>query len=421
MGRRSERYEAAGRPEGASAETDRRTVRSASGRRRRRVGGLVALAGCLLLALLGVTAAPASAATRSFSAVDTTADGKGYALISSAGEVYAFGSVIYRGNPAGFTGKIVGISVTADGQGYVAISSAGQVYAYGTAVYRGNPTGFTGSITGISLTADGQGYAAISSIGQVYAYGTTVYRGNPAGFTGSIVGISVTADGQGYAAISSIGQVYAYGTAVPRGNPTGFTGGIVGISLTANGQGYAAESGIGQIYAYGTVVYWGNGDPGSASVSDARSRIVAIANREQGNGEKPAGSDCNFYTTALHTGSTAGCSVANYTRAEDWCADFAKWVWMQAGADVANLNAAAISFQSSRGGWHSGAALSGLQVGDVVGWNFGGSTGDDHVSVVVAINGNTISAMDGNWGNTVGSHVFSRGAAGISGYAAPAV
>ncbi|NEA37687.1 hypothetical protein, partial [Streptomyces sp. SID13031] len=77
-----------------------------------------------------------------------------------------------RGNPTGFTGSIVGISVTADGQGYAAISSAGQVYAYGTVQSRGNPTGFTGSIVGISVTADGQGYAAISSAGQVYAYGT---------------------------------------------------------------------------------------------------------------------------------------------------------------------------------------------------------------------------------------------------------
>ena len=50
----------------------------------------------------------------------------GYAAVASNGEVHAFGSVIQRGNPAGFTGSIVGISVTADGQGYAAVSTAGR-------------------------------------------------------------------------------------------------------------------------------------------------------------------------------------------------------------------------------------------------------------------------------------------------------
>ena len=245
-----------------------------------------------------VTATPAAAATRVYSDIGVTRDGRGYALVTEAGEVYAYGTVQYRGNPRGFTDRIVGISVTADGLGYVAISSIGQVYAYGTAVYRGNPTGFTGSIVDVSLTADGLGYVAISSAGQVYAYGTAVYRGNPAGFTGTISSVSVTPDGQGYVAISTAGQVYAFNV-VYRGNPTGFTGtmksiavtnggqgyvamstagqmyafnvayrgnatgftgSMVGVGVTGDGQGYAAASSIGQVYAFGTVTYRGNGD-----------------------------------------------------------------------------------------------------------------------------------------------------------------
>lgn len=124
------------------------------------------------------TAAPASAAGRAFTGVSVTADGKGYALISSAGEVYAFGDVKYWDNPKDFSGSIVGISVTADGKGYAAISSAGQVYAYGSVQYRDNPKGFSGGIIGVAVTADGQGYVAASGIGQVYAYGSVLYRGN---------------------------------------------------------------------------------------------------------------------------------------------------------------------------------------------------------------------------------------------------
>jgi hypothetical protein len=132
--------------------------------------------------------------------------------------VHAYGTVAPQGNPTGFGGSIVGISVTADGQGYAAISSIGQVYAYGTVRYRGNPTGFGGSIVGISVTADGQGYAAISSIGQVYAYGTVRYRGIPFDFFGSASGISVTADGQGYAIVTTSGQIHTYGPITYRGD-----------------------------------------------------------------------------------------------------------------------------------------------------------------------------------------------------------
>ncbi|BEL05334.1 hypothetical protein Q0Z83_035250 [Actinoplanes sichuanensis] len=350
--------------------------------------------------------------------VATTANGSGYAAISSKGQVYAYGSVAYRGNPAGFSGDIVGISVTANGSGYAAISSTGQVYAYGSVQYRGNPVGYSGRIVGISTTADGSGYAAISSTGQVYAYGTVRYRGNPTGFTGQIVGVSTTADGSGYAAVSSIGQVYAYGSVVYRGNPAGFTGGITGISVTGNGTGYAAVSGIGQIYAYGTVAYRGNADPGSSSGgSDLRATIVAKARAEATNparNRESGGTDCNFYTPA-----NKGRACGNGWRAQAWCADFARWIWKESGARTTGLNSLANSIQST-GTWRPGKDLTGVQPGDLVGWKFGGTTGDDHVGVVVAVNGNSITTIDGNYGNAVKTHPFTRGTSDISGFATPA-
>jgi CHAP domain len=277
------------------------------------------------------------------------------------------------------------------------------------------------------VTADGQGYVAISGTGQVYAYGSVQYRGNPAGFTGSIVGISVTADGQGYTAISSAGQVYAYGSVQYRGNPAGFTGNIVGISVTASGQGYGALSSYGQVYAYGAVRYWGNGDPGSTALNDVRSRIVSTARAEASNAshnkENPLGSNCNFYTTALGAGA-ASSACANNWRTQAWCADFARWIWGQAGAITGGLSGGAISFKSygvNRGTWHPGATLSGVQPGDVIGYNFTTSgTGDDHVGIVVGINSDgTVSTIDGNYSNGVTPRKITRGASVISGYTSP--
>jgi len=360
--------------------------------------------------------------------IAVTADGQGYVAISSTGQVYAYGTVAYRGNPTGFSGSIVGIAVTADGQGYVAMSSYGQTYAYGTVVARGNPSGFDYPMTGISVTADGQGYAAVSHSGQVYAYGTVAYRGNPTGFTGSIASISTTANGQGYIAVSTVGQTYAYGTVVSRGNPTGYTGSIVAVSTTADGQGYAVLSSTGQVYAYGTVAYWGNGDPGSNDTNALRNAVTTTAVAEKNNpahnieqGNKATTDDCNYYSTSLQAGSTGRCT--NGWRSEDWCADFARWVWQQAGANTAGLSGGAISFKNRAGSnWHND--LTNVQVGDVIGWHFGtAATGDDHVSVAVAVTATTVTVIEGNVGtypSKVQQNTYPRTVnnnTGISGYA----
>jgi hypothetical protein len=286
----------------------------------------------VVVGLTPVATGTAAAATRNFTDIGVTRNGQGYALISENGEVYAFGTVQYRGNPLGFTGKMVGISVTDDGLGYVAISSAGQVYAFGTAVYRGNPTGFTGQIVDVSVTSDGLGYVAISSAGQVYAFGSVVYRGNPvgfggtissisttpngqgyaaistggqvyafnvvyrgnpSGFSGSMKSISVTANGQGYLAMSSAGQMYAFNVAY-RGNPTGYTGSMVGVGVTADGQGYAAASSYGQVYAFGTVVYRGNGDAGAVTAPPPPAPIAPTCVYDSCTGKDPKTYGCEL-------------------------------------------------------------------------------------------------------------------------------
>jgi hypothetical protein len=278
------------------------------------------------------------------------------------------------------------------------------------------------TFTGIDATADGQGYGLISDAGEVYAFGSLRYRANPAGFTGRITGLSTTADGQGYVAVSSAGQVYAYGTVQYRGNPAGFTGGIVGISATADGQGYAAVSGSGQVYAYGTVLYRGNGDPGPTSGSDLRSRIVDVAQREANDpshNREIGGANCNYYTTALNVGSP--CS--NGWRSRAWCADFARWVWAQVGANTGGLSGLAISFKSygtNHGTWHPGN-LAGVQPGDVVGYNFGtSSTADDHVGIVVSVNPNgTVNTIEGNYSDRVKAGTAPRSDKTVSGYTSP--
>lgn len=433
----------------------------------RRITRTVALLALIATALVsGAVTGIANAAGPGYRSVSVTADGQGYAAVNSSGQIYAFGAVRYHGNPTGFSGEIVGISVTRDGQGYAAISSAGQVYAYGTVQHRGNPAGHSG-IVGISVTADGQGYIAISGTGQVYAYGTAAYRGNPSGFSGGIVGVSVTADGQGYAAISGSGQVYAYGTAQHRGNPTGhsgivgitvtgngqgyiaisnsgqvyayntpyrgnptgFTGGIVGVSTTADGQGYAALSGIGQVYAYGTVAHRGNADPNAGTSSSVGSRIVTISQSEAGNtgrNRESGTADCNYYSGRLGGGSV-NCGPSGW-RAQAWCADFARWVWGQAGARTTGLDAGAVSF-ARYSTYRPGSDLANVQPGDAIVFNLHNQstigTRDDHVGIVTAVGSTTVTMISGNMSNSVRADTVNRngnpqlGGLVVSGYTRP--
>jgi hypothetical protein len=91
----------------------------------------------------------------------------------------------------------------------------------------------------------------------------------------------------------------------------------------------------------------------------------------------------------------------------------------------AGLSAGAISFKtyaSKQGTWHDGNAT-GVQPADVLGWNFGGTTVDDHVSVVTAVNSDgTLTTIDGNWSDRVATRTITPNNTGtdvLSGYASP--
>lgn len=190
-----------------------------------------------------------------------------YMDVSSAGQVYAWNSRYLGGSPAGYSGRFTDARVTAGDNGYWLLTSAGQIYAYGNAPYLGGGAlGHTGDIIALAATPDGHGYAMLSSAGQVYAYGdATYYGGNPAGYSGEFVDLEMTPSGHGYWLLTSAGQVYAYGDArYYGGSPAGFSKAIVAMSPTATGHGYVMVSKTGQVYAYGDAAYRG-GSPGGLS------------------------------------------------------------------------------------------------------------------------------------------------------------
>jgi len=195
--------------------------------------------------------------TGRFTDAKVTTNGAGYWLLTSIGQIYAYGNAPYKGgSPTGYTGEIVAMASSLDNQGYVMVSSTGQVYAYGTAAYRGgSPTGYSGKFVDVEMTPDGGGYWLLTSAGQIYAYGDAPYLGgSPAGFSRAIVAMSRTTDGNGYVLVSKAGQIYAYGDSQYKGgSPSGYTNEITDVSYRTDGQpGYMMISAVGQHYAYNT-------------------------------------------------------------------------------------------------------------------------------------------------------------------------
>jgi cell wall-associated NlpC family hydrolase len=162
--------------------------------------------------------------------------------------------------------------------------------------------------------------------------------------------------------------------------------------------------------------------PAAANAAD-RNAIVTVAQNQlndPSHNQERGGYNCNFFTSYVGAGS--GCS--NGWRTEEWCADFARFVWGRAGvADTGQLNAAAYSFYAygvNHGTWHGGD-LAGLAPGDVIVYSigyFGGGTAR-HVAIYV---GNSL-VISGNAGPNTDSVyqqlTSSLSYLGVSGYTRP--
>lgn len=171
-----------------------------------------------------------------------------------------------------------------------------------------------------------------------------------------------------------------------------------------------------------------------AALADATS-ITSIAmgelgpNNSPGHGESPAGSGCNKYTGALY-GATPGCAAGygnkGAWRSWAWCADYATWVWKQAGVDIGGLTSAVSSFTAygnAHQTYHAVGSGYTPQPGDAAVY------GSAHVGIVVStgkpwpdvVSGNLL--VNGNWQVYLqpDSHDnnANRGGAALTGFVTP--
>jgi CHAP domain len=149
---------------------------------------------------------------------------------------------------------------------------------------------------------------------------------------------------------------------------------------------------------------------------DLRQRIVAIAESQVGYRTNPRHSYCNKYSAYWKAG-TADCPDGNYR--EEWCADFAAWVWKKAGALVTyqlvsgDLDSSAASFYEwgvAHGTWHPVGTGYQPQPGDVAVYGLDVySVYAVHVAVVTRMTSSGPNVINGD-GDRTGFSSVERGA-----------
>ncbi|MEZ0112556.1 hypothetical protein ABH920_006578 [Catenulispora sp. EB89] len=160
--------------------------------------------------------------------------------------------------------------------------------------------------------------------------------------------------------------------------------------------------------------------------------IASIATAQVGYTDSPSDTYCNKFSYYWGVGSTSGC--ASGTRAEEWCADFAAWVWRQAGVSFTygfgsgDVNAGAVSFYQwgqAHGTWHAIGGGYTPQPGDVAVYGLDSSgTSAAHVAVVTSYTAGDAgpNVVNGDYNDRVraGTDQTTNGeGAGLSGYTSP--
>jgi hypothetical protein len=122
--------------------------------------------------------------------------GNGYWLVTTSGNVYAFGDAVNLGAPGPQPWLITSAVATPDGRGYWILDSDGAVFAYGDALNWGSPPATTFSSSNpanvIFATSDGGGYWVADARGGVFPFGDAPMDGDMSGIqlNGPIVGAS---------------------------------------------------------------------------------------------------------------------------------------------------------------------------------------------------------------------------------------
>jgi CHAP domain len=144
--------------------------------------------------------------------------------------------------------------------------------------------------------------------------------------------------------------------------------------------------------------------PAPSAPSTVAANIAALANANLGKGAGYC-SQKNAADNSLGGDQFLTSCSGNGGEGEYWCADFAAWVWQNAGVNITGLTPAAASFYtdaSENGSTVHSSSSYAPQVGDVAVYGYSGGEAE-HNGIVVAVNSDgSIVTDNGDWGGAPG-------------------
>ncbi|MCK4177701.1 hypothetical protein [Aciditerrimonas ferrireducens] len=240
---------------------------------------------------------------------------QGYWEVTSAGDVYTFGSATFHGSTGNLVldKPVVGAVADRATGGYWLVAQHGGVFSF-DAPFEGSLPALPASaqphvpVVGMAATPDGQGYWEVTSAGDVYTFGDAQFYGSLGNvrLAAPIVGIAAAPNGQGYWLVGADGGVFAFGDASYQGSLPGLhiqVHDITGIAADPNG-GYWLVGSDGGVFSFGGAAYHGSLPGQGVTVND----VVGIAATPHGNGYRLVGADGGVFDfgSAQFEGSIPG-------------------------------------------------------------------------------------------------------------------
>lgn len=200
--------------------------------------------------------------------------------------------------------------------------------------------------------------------------------------SGTKVKIKCQVEGQWIGSTSVWNYLYTYdGYVSDEYLLTGYDGFIPGVPKCSGGGGSSPPSG------------GGSSSVGLAAVAEARSYL----------GSQEWSGNCNEFSPL----------VGNYDCPE-WCSDFVRYVWGQAGAKTAGLTGYSMTFHDygvTNGTWKPAKPGVVVKPGDAVVWGAPDFSWGAHVGMVTDVSGSTFRTIHGNFdvqGNGTGDDVVAE-------------
>jgi peptidoglycan hydrolase-like protein with peptidoglycan-binding domain len=217
----------------------------------------------------------------------STADGKGYWLVTTDGGVFSFNAPFF-GALVGWplAQPVVGLTATPSGHGYWIVTADGGVFPFGDAHA-------FGSLANVRLNAPirslvpgpgGNGYWLYASDGGVFSFGSARFHGSTGGFrlAAPVVGMASTPSGNGYWLVATDGGIFSFGDARFFGS-TGamrLAAPVVGMARDGSGRGYWLAGADGGVFTFGDAHFKGS----AAGIVPVNRHVVQLSGMPDGNG-----------------------------------------------------------------------------------------------------------------------------------------